>query len=96
LIDQHRDVARLAVRVICVGSVLSANSHRARSGEARLAGSLLWQPLAPGSCRKEVPHGNVYHLESLFPEAFGDPTEFKQLTAPVTEKIRTELTESGF
>jgi hypothetical protein len=43
-----------------------------------------------------VPHGNVYHLESLFPEAFGDPTEFKQLAAAVTEKIKTELTESGF
>ena len=35
-------------------------------------------------------------LSRLSPEAFGDPTEFKQLTAAVTEKIKTELTESGF
>jgi hypothetical protein len=35
-------------------------------------------------------------LSRFSPEAFGDPTEFKQLAAAVTEKIKTELTESGF
>ena len=35
-------------------------------------------------------------LGSFSREAEGDPTEFKQLAAAVTEKIKTELTESGF
>ena len=29
----------------------------------------------------------TYIILSRFPEAFGDPTEFKQLAAAVTEKI---------
>ena len=35
-------------------------------------------------------YGNLYHPESVSPQAFGDPKDFKKLAATVSAKIKTE------